>query len=166
MNKIIFAQLIGIIAIYLWVISIQKKESFKILLYQAFANLFYTWQYSLLNVYSAAAMNFSSFLRCLLFASKKKKKQNISYWWLAIFLLIILFLGIITYNSFLNLIPLIITIFYTISSWLKDSKWLRVTFLLAAFVWIYYNYQVEAYICVIGNVFEIISALYTLKKYH
>ena len=165
MNKFWIAQIIGIVAIVLWVISVQKKEEYKILLLQALANLIYTVQYVLLQVFPAAFMNIASFFRCYIFYIKRKNEKNISKLWLIIFIIIVIVLGILTYDGYLSLIPIIITLFYTISSWMKDAKWIRIVFLIAAFIWIYYNYVVGAYICIIGNVFEIISGTLALIRF-
>ena len=85
--------------------------------------------------------------------------------YIIIFVIIVIVLGILTYDGYLSLIPIIITLFYTISSWMKDAKWIRIVFLIAAFIWIYYNYVVGAYICIIGNVFEIISGTLALIRF-
>ncbi len=165
MSKFWIAQIIGIVAIALWVISVQKKEEYKILLLQAVANLIYAVQYVLLQVFPAAFMNIVSFFRCYIFYKKRKNGKNISKLWLIIFIVIVIVFGILTYDGYLSLIPIIITLFYAISSWMKDAKWIRIVFLIAAFIWIYYNYVVGAYICIIGNVFEIISGTLALIRF-
>ncbi len=165
MNKIFLAQLVGIFAILFWVISIQKKEQYKILFLQAFANLCYTIQYTLLGVFSASSMNFLSFIKSYVFYKKRKAKKDISSTWLILFILLLIILGLLTYDNYFSLIPIIITLFYTISSWMKDSKWIRIVFLVAAFIWIYYNYVVGAYVCIVGNIFEIISGIVSLIRF-
>ena len=158
-------QLIGIVAVFLWVISVNYKEQYKILFLQALANLFYTIQYALLGVFSAASMNFSSFFRCYIFYRKRKQKENISKLWLIVFVLLVIILGLFTYDNYLSLIPIIITLFYTISSWMKNSTWIRIVFLIAAFIWVYYNYTVGAYVCIFGNVLEIVSGISSIIRF-
>ncbi len=159
------AQIIGVVAISFWVCSVQKKEQYKILWMQSVANLAYTFQYMLLGVFSAASMNFSSCIRYYLFYRKRKEKKEISKIWLLFFIVIIIVLGAFTYQNVLSLIPIIITLFYTISSWIKNTKWMRIVFLVAAFVWIYYNYSVGAYVSMLGNVFEILSGVFSLIRF-
>ncbi len=165
MDKYVIAQFIGLIAILFWVISIHRKEQYKILFLQVLANLSYTIQYFILGVFSASSMNLSSTIRCYVFYRKRKKQEEISKFWLIIFIFLILLLGILTYKDYLSLIPITITLFYTISSWMEDSKWIRIVFLLAAFVWIFYNYIVGAYISIFGNIFEIISGITALIRF-
>ena len=159
------AQIIGIISVILWIYSVQNKKQHKILFFQFLANLGYAIQYLLIKAYSASAMNLSSSLRSLIFSIKRKHKKKISKLWLIFFLISIIILGIITYDGLLSLLPTIITIFYAISSWVKDVKVMRIVFILAAFGWIYYNIQVHAYAAIIGNVFEIISGFISLIRF-
>ena len=163
--KNFWIQMIAIVAIFFWVISIQQKKQYKILLWQTISNLVYTIQYFLLGVYTASAMNLISTVRCFLFYKQKKERKKIKESWLIGFILLLIIFGILTYDGYLSLIPVIITIFYTISSYMKDAKWIRIVILIAAFIWIYYNYVVGAYICVIGNVFEIISGTLAVIRF-
>lgn len=158
-------QIIGALAVLLWVISVQQKKQYKILFLQALANLMYTIQYFLLGVFTAGSMNLVSCGRCFLFYKKRKEKKNIPKIYLIGFILSLVTLGIITYENKLSLIPIIITIFYTISSYMKNSNWLRIIFLVAAFIWVYYNYTVGAYVCIIGNILEIISGSISLIRF-
>ncbi len=157
--------LFGLVAIFFWIISLQEKRQYKIIYLQMFANLFYAIEYLLLGVLSASAMNFVSTVRCYLFYTKKKERRKVPKVWLIGFISLLLILGIITYNGYLSLIPIIITMFYTIASYLKKSKWIRIVVLLAAFIWIYYNYIVGAYVTIIGNVLEIASSSISLIRY-
>lgn len=161
----IIAQIIGFFAIALWVYSVQNKNQSKILFFQFLANLMYGVEYFLLDAFPAVAMNLSSSLRCLLFYNKRKNNEEIPKSWLIFFLLLVLFLGIITFNNIISIIPITITIFYTLSSWMKDTKWCRIVFLVCAFIWIYYNYKVKAYISIVGNVMEIISGIISLIRF-
>ncbi len=162
---IIISQIAGAIALIFWVTSIQHKKQDTILFYQALANAFYTLQYCLLGVFTAASMNFSSVLRCSLFSYKRKNNQDIPVFWLIFFMLLIIILGFVTYDGIISLIPIIITLFYTLSSWLKESKWLRIVFIIAAIIWIYYNFTVHAYISIVGNLLEILSGIISLIRF-
>ena len=166
MNNIeILAQFFGIVAIIIWNLSIQNKELKRILFFQFIANLFYSLEYFLLGAGTAGLMDFTSGCRCFVFYYKNKKNKPISKKWLFIFCFLITVLGIIGYNGPISLIPVILTLFYTISSYTKTSNWTRISFLLAAFIWIYYNIQVKAYVGVIGNSIEIISGIISIFRF-
>lgn len=162
---IIIAQIIGALAIFFWVISVQMKEKKTILINQMIANILYTIQYSLLGVFSASSMNFTSALRSFVFYNYEKQNKTATKVWLIVFIGLVLTCGILTWDSMLSIIPITITLFYTIGAWIKDSKWMRIVFLIAAFIWIYYNYKVGAYICILGNMFEITSGIIALTRF-
>ena len=63
----VFAQILALIAIITWVISILLKKKKDILLMQVIANGIYGLEYLLLNALSAAGMNFLSFIRLLIY---------------------------------------------------------------------------------------------------
>ena len=161
----LFIQIIGFIGIIIWLSSILKKRKSDILIYQGVANLFISLQFFLLKVYTAASMNFTTVIRSFVFYNYSKKNKLIPKYWLYIFLLITYVFAIITFDGYLSLIPIIISTMYIVTSWLRDTKWLRLFYVIAAFIWIYYNYSVKAYAILIGNIFEIITGLYSIFKF-
>ena len=68
-------------------------------------------------------------------------------------------------NGIFNLIPIIITLAYTYSVWQDNLTVTRLVFLIAAFIWIYYNIKVGAYVSIVGNMFEIISGITALIRF-
>lgn len=161
----ILSLVFGMFAIMFWLFSVQKKEKKDILSFQLIANILYAMQYIFLGAFSAASMNITSALRCGTFYMYESKKEEIPRYLLIIFILIILICGFLTYNGFLSLIPIIITIFYTYSAWKKNTNWIRYVFIFAALVWIYYNLSTGAYISVVGNILEIISGVISLVRF-
>lgn len=157
----------GLFGVILFVLSIQFKKKKDILLFQEIASLSYSVQYCLIGTYSAAVMDLISAGRCYIFRHHLKRKNCIPFKYLLIFVLLILILGIITFDGFVSTIPVIITLAYFISSYIKDIKALKIIFLLCGIGWFVYNLYVGVYICLIGNIGEIISgsiALYKLTK--
>jgi len=161
----ILAQLFGFFAVISWVLSIQRKEKKKILITQMFATFLYTIQYLLLSVFSAASMNFTSCIRSYVFYKYEESGKEISKKVLFFFVFLVICLGIISWDNYLSLIPIIITLFYTISTWFKDAKWTRIFFLIAAFIWVYYNFKVGAYVAIVGNMLEIVSGVVAFVRF-
>ena len=156
-----FAQIIGGIAVAFWVVSIQNKDRKNILFFQTIANFLYLVEYFMLGAFSAGLMNLVSLIRCFVFS--RKGDEDITFKYIAFFSTLVVFFGMFSFKGLISLIPIIITLFYTVSSW--SAKWNRITVLIAAFIWIYYNLSVKAYISILGNVFEIISGIFAIIKF-
>lgn len=165
----VYIQILGAIAVILWCYSIQKNNRKDVLKLQIFANIFYAGQYFFLGAISTAIMNMVSVIRMVVFYKNEEKKKENSVMTLIIFILCILIIWVfdIIYNGFTyyGIIPIMITIAYTYAIWQPDLKIMRITFLIAAFLWIGFNITVGAYVSVIGNIIEIVSGIVAIVKY-
>lgn len=162
---VILAQILALFAILFWVISILLKNKKNILLMQVIANGIYGIEYLLLGAFSAASMNFLSFLRLLVYYFYALLNIKMPKWILFVFITLVLLLGIITYDGLISLLPIIITVLYTYAFWQNNLNVARIIYIVAAIIWIYYNYEVGAYVGIIGNALEIITGLISLIKY-
>lgn len=162
---VILAQVLASLAILFWVISILLKNKKNILLMQVIANGIYGIEYLLLGAFSAASMNFLSFLRLLVYYFYALLNIKMPKWILFVFIALVLLFGIITYDGLISLLPIIITVLYTYAFWQNNLNVARIIYIVAAIIWIYYNYEVGAYVGIIGNILEIITGLISLIKY-
>lgn len=159
----IVAQCIGLLGFLAFVSSIQAKEKKKVMLFQLIANLLYGVSYFLLSVKSAFLMSLVSAIRCaILFFTKKEKPLKI---FLFLLLAMIVIITVFTYDGPLSLIPAMITAMYTISTWQNNMTIIRYAFIAAGLLWIFYNFNVGAYVIIIGNTFEVISGIVSLKRF-
>jgi len=161
----VLAQILGVLAIICWVISIQNNNKKNILICQLLANFLYFIQYFLLNAFTASFMNLVSTIRCFVFYDDELKKNKTSKYSLVFFILIIILIGIFTFDRILSLIPILITLAYTYTSFQDNLSLTRYIFIIAAFIWIYYNFQVGAYVSICGNVLEIISGVISIIRF-
>ena len=162
---VILAQVLASFAILFWVISILLKNKKNILLMQVIANGIYGIEYLLLGAFSAASMNFLSFLRLLVYYFYASLNIKMPKWILFVFIALVLLFGIITYDGLISLLPIIITVLYTYAFWQNNLNVARIIYIVAAIIWIYYNYEVGAYVGIIGNALEITTGLISLIKY-
>ena len=132
---------------------------------QVIANGIYGIEYLLLGAFSAASMNFLSFLRLLVYYFYALLNIKMPKWILFVFITLVLLFGIITYDGLISLLPIIITVLYTYAFWQNNLNVARIIYIVAAIIWIYYNYEVGAYVGIIGNALEIITGLISLIKY-
>ena len=132
---------------------------------QVIANGIYGIEYLLLGAFSAASMNFLSFLRLLVYYFYALLNIKMPKWILFVFITLVLLFGIITYDGLISLLPIIITVLYTYAFWQNNLNVARIIYIVAAIIWIYYNYEVGAYVGIIGNILEITTGLISLIKY-
>lgn len=157
--------IVSILSIFLFVISIQFKDKKDILLVQTFASMCYFIAYLILGSYSACTIELIEQTKDIVFYNYEKNKKEIPIMLLIIFVSSLIIASIVTYDGFYSLMPLIINLLYFVSSYFKNSKYMRITMLLCGFLWIYFNFKVGAYIIIIGNILEIISAIISLVRY-
>lgn len=156
---------IGIFAFLFFIFSVQYKDKGKLLVFQLISNTLYGIQYILLNVITAGIMNFISIFRCLVFYKYDKDKKQVNGFWLAFILIAILLVALFTVKSPIHIIPILISILYTVSTWQSNMKIVRIVFTVCAFGWLYYNFTVGAYTALIGNIFEISSGFISLIRH-
>ena len=161
----ITAQIFGLFAILFWTIGIQYKKKEDILELQIYASLCYAIQFFLLKGYTAMIIDLVAVARLITFYYKDKKYNEIDIKWLYIFIGIVIISGIFTYDGLISLLPVIIGIFYTYSTWVKNTKYLRIFYIVCAVLWAVYNIKYFALAAVIGNILEIISGIISMIRF-
>ncbi len=160
----LLAQFIGVIAFLFFVFSIQQKDKKNILKFQLIANTCYAIQYFLLNILTAGLMNIVSLVRLGLFYYYDKKKKTCPKGILIALIILLILIGIISYDGIISLVPIIITILYTLSTYQNNLLIIRWVFVVCGFIWFIFNYSVGAYTAIVGNVFEVVSGLIAIQR--
>ena len=157
--------LVSVLSIFLYVASIQYKDKKDILLTQVFASLCYLIVYIIKGALSGVFVEILEEAKSFIFMLYEKKKKTIPISFLVIFIFLLILVSVIFYNGIYSLLPLFINIILFISSYLKNPKYMRITMLICGVLWGVYNVFVGAYIIVIGNVLEVISASISLIRF-
>ena len=160
----ITSQILGLFGFLFFILSIQMKSKKMILLMQLISCVFYSVAYGFLGALSAVLIDIISIFRCSLFGyyDIKNKKSPII---IPIILVILsLLVGIYSYHNFYDIIPVVISIIYIISTWQDNSLIIRLGFITGAILWIIYNLSVGAYTPMIGNFFEITSGIIAMIR--
>lgn len=157
--------IVSVLSIFLFVASVQFKEKKHILLTQAFASMCYFVAYFILGAYSGCAIELIEQSKDFVFYGFEKKNKKIPVFMLVIFVGLLIIASILTFDGFVSLLPLIINLAYFISSYMKNPKYIRIVMLICGFIWLAYNILIGAYIIIIGNALEIVSAIVSLVRY-
>ena len=101
----------------------------------------------------------------IIFIGYENKKKKIPVIILATFIFLLFVFTFIFYDGPGSLLPLIINIILFVSTYFKNPKWIRYVMVLCGFLWGCYNLYVGAYIILIGNALEIISAVISIVRF-
>lgn len=160
----ILAQICGIIALILTVISVQFKTKEKIVMCSVLANIVVTIQYFLLGALTGAVISVINTIRCLVFYFFKKKDMKPSIIVLIIFEIVAIISGSISWQNMWSLIPIIVTVIYTYGLWQDNIKVIRITTGIVGFGWAVYNIVVRAYVGALQETSQLISAIIALYR--
>ena len=163
----IIANIVGILAVVLFVLSYQLKSRKNIIICNASSRILYVAQYLLLGAFAGAVLDVVAFLVSLVCQRRDKEgfvKNHIKI----TFILTNLFIvgaGLITYDNIFSLLPIFGVIFETMALWLTKEKNIRIVSLLGAPFWLVYNIVNLAYGSAIGNVITLVSITLAIVRY-
>ncbi len=153
------AQIIGLIALIILVISFQINNKRKLLKLQIFSSMFFALQYLLLNAYSGVLMSIIVMLRNYLFQKKVSIKK------LIMIISLMLLASIFTFNGIVSILPIIACIEYSIALWQSKLKILRIAEIISCILYLIYNLCVFAYMGVISTIIEFIFAIIAICRF-
>lgn len=161
----VLPQIFGAFALITWLISVQLKKKSDIFFLQLLANLFYAIQYFLLGLTSTGILNLVSASRCYIFGYNAKRNKQTPLYILLVFLFAVLVLALIFSKSYLDLMPMIATLLYTIFTWKSSTSSLRYVYVFCGILFGFYNIAVGAYVALLGNLGEIISGTVSIIRF-
>ena len=166
---LIISQIIGVLAVALYLLSFQLKKRRQIVWATCLSNAFYVTQYILLGAFSGAVMDFLSTV-CSFFAGKKNSPffNRYSKWIAVLNLGLISVVGLIiavTQRDPVELIPIAGALFQAGGLWFEDEQTIRKFGLASAPFWLIYNYISQAYGAALGSVLAICSSIIAMVRY-
>lgn len=157
----LFNQTFGLIATILSIIALLYTKKKQVMQIQMISNIMFALQYIVLRAKSAAFITTIAVLRGYFFSNNRKRRAKVAF-----LISLALFAAIFSYNgTFLSLIPIINGILCILGASMKNVRNYKVVYATCSAIWIYYNYRVGAYIVIISNIFEIISAIIGYKRH-
>lgn len=166
---LIVSQIIGVLAVALYLLSFQLKKRKQIVWATCLSNALYVLQYLLLGAFSGAVMDFLSTV-CSFFAGKKNADRFKRY----IKLIAVLSFGLIIIAGLvlavvqrdpIELIPIAGALLQTGGLWFEDEQTIRKFGLCSAPFWLVYNFISQAYGAALGSVLAICSSVVAIVRY-
>ena len=162
----IIANVIGIIAVILFVLSYQQKVRKNIIICNAVSRALYVIQYILLSAFSGAVLDILGIFASLI---AQKKNSPVIKRFLPIIIIIvnasIIIVGLLLYKTPLDLLPIFGVVFHTGAFWLSNEKFIRIVSFLGSPFWLIYNLLSSAYGSCIGDAITICSIGFAILRY-
>lgn len=160
--QFIIAQIIGIVALIVLMLSFQRNEKRVLLKYQTISSLLYAIQYVFLEAYTGSLMNLTCMARNIIF---NKYKNRVPIYWLIIIVALMVVFSLLTYNGIISLLPMFAVILYSIAVWYGNLKVIRITEVISCSLFIIYNIRVLAITGLIATIIELMAAVIAIYKF-
>lgn len=160
----ILSQILGILAIITFAIAPHQKNKKGVLIFQTIANILYALQYTLLYAFSAVIANGIDGIKNFIFYFYEKNEKKIPLKILWIYIIVIVILGVITFNGAYTMIPIIVSLLYAYAVWQDNLTIYRIITIIGSIGWIIYNCIVGAYVSILGNSFQLLSAIIAIIR--
>lgn len=162
----IAAQIFGILVIISNVLAMQMKNKKQIILMFILANLFSAINFILLQSYSGAIICIFAIVQTFinkLFENKNKQVPKIV---IGIYIIISIILGAITFKGYIDIVPIICSILYTVTIIIQDKeKNIRIISLINIILWILYDIVCQAYTAAISDSLMTISTIIGMYRF-
>ncbi len=162
----LFANIIGIFAVALFVLSYQQKKRKNIILCNAVSRALYVIQYIMLSAFSGAVLDILGIFASVI-AQKKNNSAIKKYLTLVIISVnaVIIACGLLLYNSPIDLLPLFGVLLHTGAFWLTNERHIRIISFLGSPFWLAYNLISGAYGSAVGDVLTMCSIGLAIFRY-
>lgn len=155
----IIAQLLGIGAMLSLFLIYQQKDRKKMIAAKLSADVFWVAHYLLLGGIAGMIPNAIGIFRELVFINRKDKKWAGLILWPILFILINWGLGIRTFNSAYNILPIAASTFVTISLWIDNPRLTKIISLPVSLAFMTYDFFVGSYVGIINEAVSITSII-------
>lgn len=159
----IAAQIISTIALILVFISFQQKSRQKLLRYQITTSLLSAIQFALLSGYPGSVACLTSAGRNYIF-SKHPTGKAPAYWY-AIYLMVLIGLSLYTYQTPIDLLPMLAYGLYGTAVWRGSAQQIRKADVIACLIMYAYILHTLAYVSLISNSVEMAASIVGIYRH-
>lgn len=160
----IIAQIFGVGAMISLFLIYQQKSRKKMIVCKLSADIFWVAHYFCLGAFAGIIPNFVGIFRELIFVRRKDKKWASLFIWPIIFILINWALGIRTFSSLFNILPIAASTFVTISLWIDNPKMTKIISIPVSLAFLIYDIFVGSYVGIINESIAIGSIILSFIK--
>ena len=160
----IAAQLFGLGAMISLFCIYQQKDRKKLILCKLCADVFWCAHYFCLGAYGGIVPNFVGIFRELTFMQRDRKKWASLPVVPIVFILINWGIGVFTFQSPANILPIATSTFVTVSLWFRKPTLTKMISIPVSLTFLIYDVLVSSYIGIINESIAIVSIIISLFK--
>ena len=143
----------------------QQKSHKKILLCKLSADIFWVLHYFSLGATAGMVPNFVGIFRELVFVNRRVKKWANTPLWVVLFIVVNFTLGILSYDEWYDIVPIIASAFVTISLWMDNPRLMKLISIPVSIAFFVYDLFVLSYVGMINESIAIMSIIiYFIKN--
>lgn len=162
----IIAQITGIVAVVAFLLSYQQKKRKNIIMLNAASRVLYIIQYILLGAFEGAILDVLGTFSSVAAQNKNKSFIQKHYKIIVVIIDLVIFgAGLLTYENFFSLFPIIGVILHTSAFWIDDEKKIRAVSFLGSPFWFVYNLVNCAYGSAVGDMLSMVSIGIAIYRY-
>ena len=158
------AQLFGVGAMVSLFLIYQQKSRKKILAAKLSADIFWVLHYLCLGGMSGLIPNAVGIFRELIFIRRKDKRWAESFVWPMLFVAINWGLGIRTFRSVIQVLPIAASTFVTVSLWIDNPKLTKLISIPVSLCFLVYDVSIGSYIGVLNESIGMVSIIISFLK--
>lgn len=160
----ILAQFFGLLAMIFLFLIYQQNSRKKIILAKLSADVCWVAHYLCLGGIAGMIPNAVGIFRELVFVNRKDKVWASKIIWPILFIAINFGLGMTTFHSLYNILPILASAFVTISLWIENPKLTKLITIPVCIAFIIYDFHVKSYIGIINESLSILSIIISFIK--
>ena len=159
------AQFFGVLVIIANVIAMQMKSKKKIIFCYFLVNLFSSIMFFLLKQYSGALICLFAIFQTVINNCFERKEKDIPKTIIAVYVIISIILGGVTFKIYIDIMPIICSILFTILILQKKEANIRKLALINIIIWVVYDLLCKAYTGAISDIITLISTIIGIYRF-
>jgi hypothetical protein len=160
----VVSQVFALLSLLLNLYAVQRKKKAQILNYNVVAAICGTFHYLFLGAWPGVASKLVGTARNSV-AAYEAHRGKISRIWPVIFVSFYIIGGIMTYSSFISILPIVASVIYAIVIYVGSASNIRYAATISSSLWLIYNVFVFSIVGIFSETVFIIDALVAIYRY-
>ncbi len=160
----IIAQIFGVGAMLSLFLLYQQKNRKKLIFSKLCADVCWVIHYFLLKGYGGMIPNLVGIFREIVFSKREEKKWADKIFWPFLFIILGWTIGIFTFKSPINILPIAASTFVTVSLWVKNPRLTKIISIPVCASFLIYDVFIGSYVGILNESISIFSIIISFLR--